>query len=304
MAKRFGLNLVGGGIKGVMQVQILSAIEDITNRRICDTFDIISGTSIGAINSLALTLKEPYLAKNLIGLFVNESDTIFNNSALSKLIRTNGILDAKYSRKGLNKVIDNYFKDYKFHDSETKVMVSTYDYTNSNIQMFKSWKEEFKNLYVSEIAKLVPLAPTFFNSGNYEGNMIIDGGVAVNDMSDCLYAEMLKLYPDEDIYILNIGTGDVNSKNEKGNNNEGIAYWSTRIIPTLMTANERAVDYRMNVMLGNKYKKIQFSIPKELNDMDNPDNVLKLLNVANNWIISNKNYLKDICEELMNDGRS
>ncbi|KAJ8037413.1 85/88 kDa calcium-independent phospholipase A2 [Holothuria leucospilota] len=45
------LCLDGGGSRGVIQIQLLSAIERASDKRIIDTFDWIAGTSAGAINT-------------------------------------------------------------------------------------------------------------------------------------------------------------------------------------------------------------------------------------------------------------
>jgi len=48
------LCLDGGGIKGLVLIDMLSTIEKITGRRIVDLFDWIIGTSTGGILALAL----------------------------------------------------------------------------------------------------------------------------------------------------------------------------------------------------------------------------------------------------------
>ena len=48
------LCLDGGGIRGLVQLEILSHIEDLTHRRIVNLFDWIVGTSTGGILALGL----------------------------------------------------------------------------------------------------------------------------------------------------------------------------------------------------------------------------------------------------------
>ena len=49
------LSLDGGGIRGLIIVQILSKLERVSGRRIPDMFDWIGGTSTGGILALALS---------------------------------------------------------------------------------------------------------------------------------------------------------------------------------------------------------------------------------------------------------
>lgn len=44
----------GGGIRGVITLQILRTIEEIVGMRLCDYFDYIGGTSTGAIIAAGL----------------------------------------------------------------------------------------------------------------------------------------------------------------------------------------------------------------------------------------------------------
>ena len=48
------LCLDGGGIRGLIQIEILMQIEEITRKKITDLFDWIVGTSTGGIVALAL----------------------------------------------------------------------------------------------------------------------------------------------------------------------------------------------------------------------------------------------------------
>jgi len=50
------LCLDGGGIKGLILVQMLAILEDMTKRRIYDTFDWIAGTSTGGLLAISLAL--------------------------------------------------------------------------------------------------------------------------------------------------------------------------------------------------------------------------------------------------------
>ena len=48
------LCLDGGGVRGLVQLEILRHIEEMTHRRIVDLFDWIVGTSTGGILALGL----------------------------------------------------------------------------------------------------------------------------------------------------------------------------------------------------------------------------------------------------------
>ena len=52
------LFLDGGGVKGLLQIEILMQIEEKTERKITDLFDWIVGTSTGGIIALGLVYGE------------------------------------------------------------------------------------------------------------------------------------------------------------------------------------------------------------------------------------------------------
>lgn len=49
------LCLDGGGVRGIVEIQLLSAIEKASDKKIIDSFDWIAGTSAGAIVALLFT---------------------------------------------------------------------------------------------------------------------------------------------------------------------------------------------------------------------------------------------------------
>ena len=52
------LSLDGGGIRGLIQIEVLSELERLTGRRIRELFDCIIGTSTGGIIALAIVYCE------------------------------------------------------------------------------------------------------------------------------------------------------------------------------------------------------------------------------------------------------
>ena len=59
------LCLDGGGIKGLILIELLSFIEKITNKKIVDLFDWIVGTSTGGILALAIVYSKSYSTLNI-----------------------------------------------------------------------------------------------------------------------------------------------------------------------------------------------------------------------------------------------
>lgn len=111
------LALDGGGIRGILTVQILKRIENILRARtggdesfrLCDYFDLIGGTSTGAI--LAAGLATGMSADDLEKLYRKLGDAIFEPDVFRL-----GILRAKFSKAPLEKALKKQFSDILLGD--------------------------------------------------------------------------------------------------------------------------------------------------------------------------------------------
>ena len=80
------LSIDGGGIRGLIPATILADIEERTGKPIHKLFDLIAGTSTGAILTLGLTKpgesgKVEYSAHNLRDIYERDAPMIFRHPA-------------------------------------------------------------------------------------------------------------------------------------------------------------------------------------------------------------------------------
>ena len=93
-------------------------------------------------------------------------------------------------------------------------MVTSYDIQNRRTVFIKSWHADHAlALRCSEAARATSAAPTYFEPANLqwadENRTLIDGGVYMNSPAVSAYAEARKLFPDEPIAMLSLGTGEL-----------------------------------------------------------------------------------------------
>ena len=104
------LALDGGGLRGILTIGILQKIEDIlrerhgnsTDFRLCHYFDLIAGTSTGAI--IAATLAKGWTVEEIREKYESLGKNVFKKSLLRK-----GFLRAKYDE---DKLLDELKKVY------------------------------------------------------------------------------------------------------------------------------------------------------------------------------------------------
>lgn len=107
------LCLSGGGYRGLYTALVLEALEQRAGRRLADVFDVLAGTSIGALIAAALALRLP--AADIRSEIETRGPAIFDRRLRLGTVRLplrrpfRGLLAARYSQKPLREAIDAIF---------------------------------------------------------------------------------------------------------------------------------------------------------------------------------------------------
>ena len=122
------LALDGGGVRGILTLSYLSRIEELLSARygqpgdfrLSDYFDVISGTSVGAITAAALAL----------GFSVHEIQALFKEvlpKVFKRSLRRPQVLMPKFDAKELAKILQQHFGDTTLGSEEirTGLMIVT-----------------------------------------------------------------------------------------------------------------------------------------------------------------------------------
>lgn len=207
------LSLDGGGLKGLFTACFLAEWERITERRVVESFDLISGTSAGGI--IALALGAGFSAEEVVDFFKKHGATIFpSRPAGSRLIRfIRRMPKSGYSPKPLEKVLKCYFDDKRLKDSIVRLVIPAY-HVERGIYIFKT--PHYKRLLVdgkermTDVACATSSAPTYFPPMQLEhGLRLVDGGIWANNPIQIAINEALGHLdiPQSRISALRIGTG-------------------------------------------------------------------------------------------------
>lgn len=93
------LSIDGGGIRGIIPAMILARIERRTGRRITEMFDLIAGTSTGAILALGLTVPQnrkgtrpKYGANQLVSFYEEDGRKVFH-AFWQNIVSLHGLID-------------------------------------------------------------------------------------------------------------------------------------------------------------------------------------------------------------------
>lgn len=295
------LSIDGGGIRGIIPGQILVSLEEKLkkktknpNARIADFFDLIAGTSTGGILTIAYLcphLNDPkrpkYNAQEVVNLYLERGDEIFNIPLLHKIKSAAGVLDEKYPAAELEEALNDYFGETRLSQLLKPCLITSYDVKRRQGHFFTQHdakKDPGWDFYVKEVARATSAAPTFFECSKVKSltNItypLVDGGVFVNNPTLCAYAEVHKMFSGKpkakDMVILSLGTGFVKKAYDYNEaKNWGMAEWIKPLIDIMMSGVSEAVDYQVKqiydaVQAPKQYLRINTELPIDVNpDMD------------------------------------
>ena len=294
------LSIDGGGIRGIIPAMVVAHIERKMGRPAHELFDLMVGTSTGGI--LALGLSRPgasrpaqFSARWVVKLYEEQGANIFEYSLWRKLRTVGGILDEAYSHEVLEGILGKYFAGATLGDCKTPTMVTSYDIQNRRTVFLKSWYADHQLVRCCDAARATSAAPTYFEPKPLDtgdvASVLIDGGIFMNSPSVSAYAEARKLFPDEPIAVLSLGTGELTRPIAFGEARTwGSALWVMSLLDCMFDGVSKAADHQMRLFLGERYYRLQTSLDTASDDMDDAskENIGNLKKTARELIRNNE----------------
>ena len=227
------LALDGGGVRGALTVGFLERMEAILRERykneklvLSDYFDLIGGTSTGAIIATLLAKGSP--VSEIKELYLRLGKTIFskklNDWAISK---TKYLLPAEYDESILEMELTDKLKGDKLGSAvlQTGLVIfakraDTYSVYGFHNHPRNAYYESNKNILLSDLLRASSAAPSYFKPKEIvfddgESGVFIDGGVSgVNNPSLMLFLmATIKGYGyqwqtgKDNLLLISVGTG-------------------------------------------------------------------------------------------------
>lgn len=205
------LALDGGGVRGIYPAHILAKLEEKTGRPIADCFDLIAGTSTGAIVAGAAGARIEL--KEVVKLFETEAANIFRKRGLINV----GFWKSKYSTAPLERVVRSMAPNQRLGEITTPLLVTSSDVSTGGVHVFKSgYMKELGEPYTRDGEVLLAdailascAAPSYFDPCEVGSYRLADGGLWANNPSIIALVEALSKFQHslEQVHILSIGTG-------------------------------------------------------------------------------------------------
>jgi hypothetical protein len=184
-----------------------------------------------------------------------------------------GALDEAYPHEPLEAVLASYFGDALLGDCLIPSMVTAYDIEARCTLFLKSWREAHQQVRLRDACRATSAAPTFFEPHSLEvgplRRPVIDGGVFINSPAVSAYAEARKLFPQEPIAVLSLGTGELTRPIPLDEAvNWGKLGWVQPLIDCMFDGSAKAADHQMTLFLGNRYQRLQARLDYASDSMD------------------------------------
>lgn len=230
MAMRI-LSIDGGGIRGILPGMLLVALEKKLQdkekkptARIADYFDLVAGTSTGAILCSAYVCPDAtgtpkFSAQEAVNFYLQDGDEIFDVGIWKNITSLGGVSDEKYSATELERVLKTAFGDTKLSELLKPTCFVAYDVSSRLPVIFKQHSAVAKkrDFLVRDVLRATSAAPTYFEAARIyslpplpQKYVLVDGGVVANDPALCAYSEAIKfsnVAGIKDMIIVSLGTG-------------------------------------------------------------------------------------------------
>lgn len=209
------LCISGGGYLGLYSARVLSRIEQVSGAPIARSFDLICGTSVGAVTALALSQEIP--AAEVESTIVRFGPKVFAQPPHFLGIRmVYGMLRAlfrpRYSEVTLAKGIKDLLGEATLADARCKLAIPVVNMTTGQIEIFKTPHVrdliDHASFKMADIGMAATAAPTYFPLAAVGDSLYVDGALFANapDLVGLHEAEYYLDIPTDDIRMLSIGT--------------------------------------------------------------------------------------------------
>jgi patatin-like phospholipase/acyl hydrolase len=255
------LAIDGGGIRGLIPALVLAEIETRTGRPVCELFDLVAGTSTGAIIACALTRPDPMPAERVAAIYEDEGPQIFHASLVKQDTSLGGVVDERYDARELVASLRRHLGETALGEALTGILVTAYDLqARAALELRRT-----DDVSMVDAAHASSAAPTYFEPVRHGARTLIDGGVFAINPSLLAYAEA-----DGDIAVLaSLGTGELTRPLPYAEVKDwGQIEWARPIIDVVFDGSADVVDTALERLVGDRYIRLQTRLDEASDDLD------------------------------------
>ena len=284
------LAIDGGGIRGLIPALVLAEIEKRTGRPISSLFDLIAGTSTGAILACGLTRPRPMPADRLAVLYEEEGPQIFDASLVKQITSLGGVIDERYDARELVNSLERHLGDTRLGQAVTGILVTAYDLEARQALMLR----RDDDVSMVDAAHASSAAPTYFEPVRLGARTLIDGGVFAINPAILAYAEAGGRID----VLASLGTGEHTRRLPYDEVEDwGQIEWARPIIDVVFDGSADVVDAVLERLIEGNYIRLQTRLDEASDDLDDasPENLAALRREAEQLIAERSADIDRLC---------
>ena len=275
------LALDGGGTRGIYTAQLLAKIERAFEKPIKACFDLIAGTSTGAI--IAGAAVSDISMQDIVELFETETPNIFR-----KRWYRIPLFSSKYPNTQLSQIIAKHIPATPLGEIATPLMITSSEITRSEVHIFRSnygshdseIAPTSKDVCLRDAILASCAAPTFFAPKSVDNLLLADGCLWANNPSTIAATEALSVFKKEarEIRMLSIGTGHSTNMYQQRRGWGFITGWGgAKLTSYVMTLQAQASAHIAKLLLRGNYLRINPEIDRwEIDNLTQLDTLKSL----------------------------
>jgi uncharacterized protein len=288
------LAIDGGGIRGLIPALVLAEIERRSRQPIARLFDLVAGTSTGAVLACVLTRPNPMPATQAAALYEREGPQVFDRSLAKKVTSLGGLIDERYDARGLVASLRRHLGDIRLAQATTRLAITTYDLQARQALVLRPADD----MSMVDAAHASSAAPTYFEPVRVGARTLIDGGVFAINPAAIAYAEA-----GGDIEVLaSLGTGQHTRPFPFDEVKDwGQLEWARPILDVVFDGSADAVDAQLAALVRDRYIRLQTRLDEASDALDDasPDNLAALRREAERLIVRRSSDIDRLCAALV-----